>query len=62
MKKTGIALFILLVAATLWADDYKILKMNTASIKIGNKTCTSGDVFSDKSVIYWKGDKQAFQA
>ena len=26
------------------------------------ETCTSGDVFSDKSVIYWKGDKQAFQA
>jgi len=62
MKKSVIALIILLVAATLWADDYKILKMNTASIKIGNRTCTQGDVFSDKSIIYWKGDKQAFKA
>lgn len=62
MKKSVVALLIILVAATLWADDYKILKMNTASIKIGNRTCKSGDVFSDKSVIYWKGDKQAFKA
>lgn len=62
MKKSVIALLILLVAVTLWADDYKILKMNMASIKIGNRTCTSGDVFSDKSIIYWMSDKQAFKA
>ena len=62
MKKSVVVLFILVVAATIWADDYKILEMNSASIKIGNRTCKSGDVFSDKSIIYWKGDKQAFKA
>lgn len=62
MRKSVIVFFIVYVAATIWADDYKILKMNTASIKIGNRTCRPGDVFSDKSIIYWMGDKQAFKA
>ena len=62
MRKSIMILLIVLVAASICADDYKILKMNTASIKIGNRTCQSGDVFSDKSIIYWKGDKQAFKA
>ena len=44
------------MATKLDSLDYKILKMNTASIKIGNRICQPGDVFSDKSIIYWKGD------
>lgn len=62
MKKSVIVLFILVAAASIWADDYKILKMNTNSIKIGNRVCRTGDKFSDKSIIYWKGNKQAFKA
>lgn len=62
MKKSAILFIILLATAAIWADEYKIIRMNSSLIKIGNKACRPGDVFSDKSIIYWKGDKQAFKA
>ena len=62
MKKSVLLFLFLLAATTLWADDYIILKMNTETIEIGIKTCRPGDIFSDESVIYWKGEKQAFRA
>ena len=61
MRKSIIAFLALLVTATIWADDYKILKMNTPSIKIGKRTCKSGDVFSDQDKILWSADKQAIK-
>ena len=62
MRKVVAILMFLSVSSTLWADNYKILKMNTSSIKIGKRICKTGDVFSDKSVIYWAKEKQAFRA
>ena len=35
-----------------------ITKLNTDSIKIGNKSYTIGGVFSDNEVIYWSSSKQ----
>ena len=61
MRKSIIAFLALLVTATIWADDYKILKMNTSSIKIGKRICKSGDVFSDQDKILWSADKQAIK-
>ena len=61
MRKSIIAFLALLVTATIWADDYKILKMNTPSIKIGKRICKSGDVFSDQDKILWSADKQAIK-
>jgi hypothetical protein len=61
MRKSIIAFLTLLVTATIWADDYKILKMNTPSIKIGKRICKSGDVFSDQDKILWSADKQAIK-
>ena len=61
MRKSIIAFLALLVTATIWADDYKILKMNTPSIKIGKRICKAGDVFSDQDKILWSADKQAIK-
>ena len=44
------------------ANNYKILQMNTPSVKIGNQLCKKGDIFSDEEEIFWHNDKQAFKA
>ena len=44
------------------ADNYKILQMNTSTIKIGERKCKKGDTFSDNSIIYWSNSKQAIKA
>ena len=62
MRKIYIVSFVFLFALVIWADNYKILQLNTSYIKIGNRNCTKGDVFSDESVIFWEKDKQAFKA
>ena len=62
MRKVCLLLLVMIVSLVIWADNYKILQLNTASIKIGKRNCSKGDVFSDKSVIYWGQKKQAFKA
>jgi len=62
MKKCLIITGMLYVAFSVWADDYKILQMNTTFVKIGNRECKTGSTFSDKSVIHWSKPKQAFKA
>lgn len=44
------------------ADDYKIMQMNTSSVRIGNVQCKQGDTFSDEDQIVWSSDKQAMKA
>lgn len=53
---------ILVFVATLFADNYKILQMNTLSVRIGNREYKKDDVFSDDSIIVWTKKKQAFKA
>lgn len=62
MKKTVISLLSLAFVATLFADNYKIIQMNTSSITIGNREYKKGDIFSDDSIIVWTNDKQAIKA
>lgn len=62
MKKSIFVFLILFAVLSLWADNYKIMKMNSSSIKIGNRMCKPGDTFSDKSIIYWTSEKQAIKA
>lgn len=52
---------LLIVSVSLRAEDFKILFINTESIKIGKNTCVAGDVFSDGDKIFWKGGKQAMK-
>lgn len=52
---------LLLVSVSLQAEDFKILFINTGSIKIGKNTCVAGDVFSDAERIFWKDGKQAMK-
>lgn len=55
-------LFVMLfVSTSLMAEDFKILFINTDSIKIGKNTCVAGDVFSDTGNIFWKDSKQAMK-
>ena len=62
MKKIISILFAFCVAFDVLADNYKILQMNTTSIKIGEQLCKVGDVFSDESEIQWDDSKQAIKA
>ena len=62
MKKTVLSLLTLSFVATMFADDYKILQMNSPSVKIGNREYKKGDVFSDDSTIIWAKEKQAIKA
>lgn len=62
MRKVFILLLVLLFALVIWADNYKILQINTPNVKIGSRICSKGDTFSDESVIFWTQDKQAFRA
>ena len=62
MKKATLIIGTLCLSIALLADNYKILQMNTPSIKIGDQMYKKGDVFSDESEIVWTNDKQAFKA
>lgn len=56
-----VLLALLLLSVSLRAEDFKILFINTESIKIGKTTRVAGDVFSDAEKIYWKDGKQAMK-
>lgn len=62
MKKAALVLLALCLSMALLADNYKILQMNTPSVKIGNKLYKTGDVFPDSDPISWANDKQAIKA
>lgn len=62
MKRSVIMLLALCLFTHLWAVKYKILFINTKTIKIGNKICEKNSIFSDKEVIHWSHDGQAFKA
>lgn len=61
-RKIFILLFVNIVSSVL-ADNYKILRMNTEKVKIGNRIYKEGDVFSckGKPKIYWTKDNQAIK-
>lgn len=62
MKKVIPVLLVMSFVTTMLADNYKILLMNTKTIKIGACVYKKGDTFSDDSVIFWEKDKQAMKA
>ena len=51
----------LLASVSMCAEDFKILFLNTESIKIGKTVRSVGDTFSDSEKIYWKDGKQAMK-
>lgn len=62
MRKSILLLLVSCLVATMLADNYKILQMNTPSVKIGRRDCKKGDVFSEESRIIWSKSKQAIKA
>ena len=62
MKKMIPVLLVMSFVTTMFADDYKILMMNTKTIRIGTRIYKKGDTFSGDSVIFWEKDKQALKA
>ena len=55
-------LLIAVTALMAYADTYKLLYVNTETIKIGKKMLMAGDTFADSERIVWSSDKQAFKA
>lgn len=58
MRKV-LLLLLLCVTTTAVAEDFKILFVNTGTIRIGGKDLERGDVFSDSDKIAWTDAKQA---
>lgn len=48
----------ILLIVDISAAEYKILKLNTETIKIGNKICRKDSVFNDTWPITWTSTKQ----
>lgn len=51
----------LIASVTTRAEDFKILFLNTESIKIGKTVRKVGDTFNDGEKIFWKDGKQAMK-
>ena len=56
-----IFILLLFLSVSTRAEDFKILFLNTESIKIGLSQKKVGDVFTDGEKIYWKDGKQAMK-
>lgn len=62
MKRLILSSILICSCLSLQADNYKILQLNTNEILIGKAKCKQGDTFSDKDIIVWSSDLQAFKA
>lgn len=60
MRKV-LLLLLLCVTTTAVAEDFKILFVNTGTIRIGGKNLGRGDIFSDSENIAWINAKQAIK-
>ena len=60
MRKV-LLLLLLCMTTTAVAEDFKILFVNTGTIRIGGKDLERGDVFSDSDKISWTDAKQAIK-
>lgn len=58
---TIFSIFIFSLSASATDDIYKILFINTPSIKIGGKNLTKGDEFASSAIINWSSNKQAMR-
>ena len=54
-------LLLLGLAAPVMAQDFKILFVNTETIRIGGKDLSRGDLFSETDKVEWASDKQAMK-
>ena len=57
----SLSLFVV-VAVTLCAAKYKIVKLSTPTIVIAGRTCKVGNMFSEKDLIKWSSDEQVLCA
>ena len=57
-----ILLFALCISINATAQDFKILFVNTGTVRIGGKDLSAGDVFNQSETIQWSDAKQAIKA
>lgn len=62
MKKLLLLFLFEGLVTVLYADTYKIIKLSTPTIVIGNKTCKEGSMFHDNEAIIWTGNDQGLWA
>ena len=53
MKKLLLFFLNVFIITTICADNYKVLYVNSPSVKIDNKKCVKGMIFSDVSQVMW---------
>jgi hypothetical protein len=61
MNKVFVFVLAFLVSATVAGQDFKILFLNTETIKIGKRDLSIGDVFGQTETIFWSDSKQAME-
>lgn len=54
-------LFAICLSVSATAQDFKILFVNTGTIRIGDKDLSAGDIFSQSETIHWSDAKQAMK-
>lgn len=57
-----ILLFAVFISFSASAQDFKILFVNTGTVRIGGKDLSAGDVFNQSETIYWSDARQAIKA
>ncbi len=57
-----ILLFAIFISFSASAQDFKILFVNTGTVRIGGKDLSAGDVFNQSETIYWSDARQAIKA
>jgi hypothetical protein len=58
MRYWAIFIFMLVSAVEAYPYKLKIIRLNTPSIKIGDKVCRVNDTFEDTDIIHWESPKQ----
>ena len=62
MKKVVSLVFCIMLSLNVsFADNYKIMYINTPHVTINNKQLHVGDTFDENAQIKWDSDKQAFK-
>lgn len=56
-----ISLLLVLASISATAQDFKILFVNTGTIRVGGKNLAKGDCFKESDKIAWSNDKQAIR-
>lgn len=60
-KKIVLLISLLIIGCSAFADNYRVLYVNSEHIRIGNRYIAVGDIFKDTDIIVWSSEKQSMK-